>query len=167
MASSAFSNSRYPYTKYIVDGTGNYARFITQPEEGANNDIKIVNSMFLGVKTAQQNVSNPPTILILKPRSLWLSLNGSEVVDVHGKSGNDIVNYSPKYENGKEVKINYLSYPIPTSDLLSGSALDNINSLLGDGPKFIFVEDINSANRARIAAPNLAPSNYDSFSRWL
>lgn len=176
MASFSFGNSLSPYSKYIVNGTGNYTRFITQPETGTTVQ-KLVNSMFLGVKTSQ-NLSDPVTFLIFKPKNLWLSYKTTDgtnaIKDVYSNEITKIINYSPEYADGKEIKINYLPYPISVSDLfpdLSGNDLDaatkEINVLLNNQAKFIFAEDINADNRTRIAAPNLPPSNYDSFSRWL
>ena len=176
MASFSFGNSLSPYSKYTVYGIGDYARFITQPEPGTNSYEKVVNSMFLGVKTSQNGLSDAPIILILKPKNLWLKVDSSSIKDVYSNDASTIVNYSPEYTHDKQISINYLPYPIAISDIFSGVLTDSndiskaqniINVLLGSGAQFIFAEDVNKENRTRIAAPNLPPSNYDSFSRWL
>jgi len=169
MASTTFSQSKKPYTNYRVSNTK--PELLAQPEEGSDDYDKIVRSMFLPVYSEQNtNV----TFLILKPQNLWLSLEGATLVDIHKKSSTDIVNYSPEYKDGDLITINFLPYPL-TFNKLFYQYDDQINQILIGktatlfGPKItaVIAEDANSANRSRIAAPNLSPSNYDSFSRWL
>jgi len=164
MASTTFSQSKTPYTNYVVSEL--YPELIAQPEGGADNYEKVVRSMFLPVKSTQANI--PSTFLILKPKSLWLVISGGDIKDIHGNAGDKIINYSPSYAAGDQLTITFLSYPLLLTKLFNAGSqeLTAAQKLFGN-IGVVLAEDANSANRSRIAAPNLPPSNYDSFSRWL
>jgi hypothetical protein len=167
MASTTFSQSKTPYTNYVVSEL--YPELIAQPEGGADNYEKIVRSMFLPVKSTQADV--PSTFLILKPKSLWLVINGGNVKDIHGNVGTKIVNYSPQYTALEDkITINFLPYPLLLTKLFDEGSqeLTAAQKLFGN-ITVVLAEDANSSNRARIAAPNILGDNSvtEAFSRWL
>lgn len=166
MAKTNF-NFTSPVAEYVVsDAETNYSLYTSQPESGTGVDQRIFYSLFLPVKAKDKSA----TFFILKPKSLWLKKLNNEVVDIHDNSSSYIVNYSPVYELGKTiVSLKYLNSPLKVSDFLSSlnlSVTPPSESKMG-ADYYILAEDINKENRARIAAPNLPPSNSDSFSRWL
>lgn len=163
MAKTNFNHNR-PAVTYVV--SSNYSKYTSQPESGSTNE-QVFYSLFLPVQSP--TAITPVTFFILKPKSLWLSNIGGTIKDIHSNSGTKIVSYSPSYNSGDAITINFLQYPLNlttflTSRGLSGFSLpqemSNTTVILG--------EDANDANRARVAAPNLiGDTSYESFSRWL
>lgn len=163
MAKTNFNHTR-PAVSYIVsDG---YGAYISQPESGSV-DQQVFYSLFLPVKSSSAAI--PTTFFILKPKSLWLSNIDGTIKDIHANYGNKIVSYSPKYEPGDAITINFLPYPLNLATFLGSRGLANF-SLPGEMPAttVILGEDANDVNRARIAAPNLiGDTSLEVFSRWL
>lgn len=167
-------NFTSPVAEYTVSDTEpNYSFYTSQPDHGDSIDERIFYSLFLPViaknKTGQQ-IDTPVTFFILKPKSLWLIKKGNEITDIHGNSPASIVNYSPSYKVGETiVSLQYLNSPLSVSSFLGSLSISTTPPSLSKMSQnyYILAEDANKENRARIAAPNLPPTNSDSFSRWL
>jgi len=162
-------NFTRPVAEYIISEDSKYSSYTTQPEPGSSIDERVFYSLFLPVIAKDnQNIDTRTTFFILKPKSLWLIKTGNAITDIHGNPSASIVNYSPVYQSGGPVNFQFLNSPLKVSDFLSSlniSGLPSNPQMKADD--YILAEDINKENRARIAAPNLPPTTYDSFSRWL
>lgn len=166
MPKTNFNHFRSP-SPYVIDPA--YGEYTTQPESG-KDDERVFYSLFLPVKSSV--APSPVTFLILKPKSLWLkkvNIGNTNILDVHSKSNNQIVSYSPSYQTGEEITINFLPYPLDLEKLFAAQGIPGFKPLNPfQSMTVVLAEDANIANRARIAAPNLiGDTSYESFSRWL
>lgn len=164
MPKTNFNHFRSP-SPYVVDAT--YGNYTTQPESGDEYQ-RVFYSLFLPVKSSVV-ADDSVTFLILKPKSLWLKKVNTNVLDIHNKSNNQIVSYSPGYKSGEEITINFLPYPLDFEELFTAQGIPEFKPLApAEEVTVVLAEDANIANRARIAAPNLiGDTSYESFSRWL
>lgn len=173
MVKTNFNHFR-PVAQYVVSGSNKFtdsANYIVQPPYGNDNNAKVFYSYFLPVIASDVNITDPVAFFILKPRNLWLQLDGTSLRDTYGNGIDNIVNYSPKYVVGKPVNLRYLVKPLIVSDFLQkqGITIPKESTIKEDTK--ILAEDSNEINRTRIAAPNTSivtqPVNYTVFSRWL
>ena len=150
--------------------------FLTDDRSGSNLE-NIKRSCFLIVKDLRDDPAS--YFLVLKPESLWLSKDSSgKIVDVYGKTGNDIASYSYPYSEIEKIKAAFLINPLTVEDVIksrypSGYNFTNegdITQIEALGATFsdVYLYDMNLKVRLRIAAPNVpTTTTYEGFSKWL
>ena len=109
-----------------------------------DNNKKVIASIFLLAKYKNTDVTS---FLVLKPKCLWLRIEGGTLKDVNDSS-TSIAKFQD-YKAGEIVKVSFLSNPKTVSSILAsqGVTLSSINGLQN-----VFTYDLNESNRTRSAA---------------
>ena len=161
---------------YVLGG-GDFSAYLNNPETGTEQN-KVIASMilFVGNKAASTSGGGSEDLgliyfPILKPRSLWLKMDGEKAVGID--STQQIATYV-SYKANEKLIAALLEKPIlltgETGLIVTEGKVSSDNTLLKSLEKYsngyTLMYDRNDQGRARISAPNIS-NNFSSFSRWL
>ena len=139
---------------------------------GSTIEDQIIASIFLAcVKSIAGSESDPivntQKFLVLKPRCLWLSNQGGQIVSQNGSTSTSISMFQ-SYKSQEKINISFLQRPYTVSEILIAQGVNGVAELkVKDGTlSRIFTYDLNEANRTRSASISTT-GNATLNSRWL